>query len=162
MSTDGHKWKPLKPAPYSDTPSPEIVKAAMEGMGVDEATAIKRLNEDHDRCEYWINDLYQVEVRRSEAQDVWLCIRRRDGYVGRNWRHFQLIKNQLLGPECEAVELYPAESRLVDTSNKYHLFGCSDPTFRFPFGYRFRDVQNGDSKVPGLRQAAPLKHAKGG
>lgn len=38
-----------------------------------------------------------------------------------DWRDFQQIKNELCGPESEAVEIYPAESRLVDTSNEYHL-----------------------------------------
>jgi hypothetical protein len=35
-----------------------------------------------------------------------------------DWRDLQRIKNQLVGPECEAVELYPAESRKVDTANQ--------------------------------------------
>lgn len=39
-----------------------------------------------------------------------------------NWRHLQRIKNELFGPEREAVELYPAESRLVDTTNSYWLW----------------------------------------
>ena len=92
---------------------------------------------------------------------VHLNIRRVDGYPGRDWRHFQAIKNQLVGRECEAVELYPAESRLTDTSNKYHLFCVADPTFRFPFGFETRDVQYGDETEGGLRQRPPMK-TKGG
>jgi hypothetical protein len=52
------------------------------------------------------------------------------------------------------VELYPAESRLMDTSNKYHLWAITDPTFRFPFGSASRHVHDEDrlSGAPTLRQ----------
>jgi hypothetical protein len=101
--------------------------------------------------EYWINDLYQV-TKRDEGEFIHLNIRRRDGEVIlRDWRHFQAIKNQLVGEEAEAVELYPAESRLVDTSNKYHLY-CIPAGSRFPFGFQKRDVLEGTSTIPGIRQ----------
>ena len=45
-----------------------------------------------------------------------------DGTARHDWREFQAIKNQLAGPECEAFELYPAESRLLDPSNYYTLW----------------------------------------
>ena len=106
---------------------------------------------------YWINEIYQVERREyAVPRYVHLCIRRRDGKpIFRDWRHFQDIKNQLIGPECEAVELYPAESRLVDSSNKYHLWGSLDPAYRFPFGYEIgRQVEGPIPGVtaPGMRQ----------
>ena len=70
-----------------------------------------------------------------------------------DWRHRQLIKNQLLGEECEAVEIYPAESRLNDTSNKYHLWGFTDPNIRLPFGMQKRDVVDEEVRLPaGHRQ----------
>lgn len=52
-----------------------------------------------------------------------------------DWRDLQQIKNDLLGPEHEAVELYPAESRLIDTANQYHLWASADPAYRFPVGW---------------------------
>lgn len=84
-----------------------------------------------------------------------LNIRRRDGsHDTRDWRHFQEIKNQLAGPECEAIELYPAESRKVDTSNKFHLW-CFPPGERLPIGWQERDVQYEENRaVPGIRQRA--------
>ena len=45
-----------------------------------------------------------------------------DGTARHDWREFQWIKNQLAGEECEAFELYPAESRLLDPSNYYTLW----------------------------------------
>jgi hypothetical protein len=99
-----------------------------------------------------------------ETHMVHLNIRRRDGALDiRDWRHFQQIKNELSGSECEAVELYPAESRLVDTSNKFHLWGTDDPTFRYPVGFDKRDVRYDEtSEVPGLKQRAASIRVQGG
>ncbi|HEY3897541.1 MAG TPA: hypothetical protein VGM54_02955 [Chthoniobacter sp.] len=93
----------------------------------------------------YLNDLYRVQVR-DVAPFVQLDITRRDGDICSNWRHFQQIKNELVGPECEAVELFPAESRLVDTANQYHLWVMPNTRYRFPFGYENRLVL--DSPVP--------------
>lgn len=82
-----------------------------------------------------------------------LNIRRRDGKVIlRDWRHFQRIKNDIVGAECEAIEMYPAESRLVDESNKYHLYAWTNPRFRIPFGWTQRSVSYVSGSVPGTRQ----------
>ena len=32
------------------------------------------------------------------------------------------IKNEVFGPDREAVQLFPAEDRLVDTANEYWLY----------------------------------------
>ncbi len=69
-----------------------------------------------------------------------LSIKKRTKGVMHDWRHLQRIKNELVGPEYEGVELYPAESRLVDTANQYHLWVMKDSTFRWPFGYKERLV----------------------
>jgi len=98
--------------------------------------------------EVWKNDRYQAHVIRwppltlngRNTPIVQLSIRRLDRGAARDWRDFQRIKNQLVGPECEAIELYPAESRLVDTANQFHLWCILDPLFRFPFGYTDRSV----------------------
>jgi hypothetical protein len=140
-----HTWRPLERATVNANVSDADVQEAMDLTGDSEADIRAALAEEG-RCEFWVNDLYQVQLRRfdGEIPVVHLNIRRRDGRViFRDWRHFQAIKNQLVGPECEGVELYPAESRLSDTSNKYHLWCIADPSFRFPFGMHGRDVING-------------------
>ena len=125
----------------------------MQEYNVDRDGAMKLLRQDDDDITYWINDIYQVSMCELGDNAVHLNIRRRDGGpILRDWRHFQLIKNQLIGEECEAVELYPAESRLVDTTNKFHLWGLRDPTYRFPFGFDKRDVQYDEGNAPGIRQ----------
>jgi hypothetical protein len=90
----------------------------------------------------WINDKYQVVRREIAGGMVHLSIRRRDRSADHDWRDYQQIKNQLVGPECEAVELYPAESRLVDNANQYHLWAVLDPAYRFPIGWKERMVSN--------------------
>lgn len=114
--------------------------------------------------EIWLNETYQVAAIRSDhpifGKIMQINIRRRDGNViFRDWRHFQDIKNQLAGPECEAVELYPAESRVIDTANKYHLWCILDDTKGIPLGWHEgRHVTDDKSKLPGLRQRPIPKH----
>jgi hypothetical protein len=71
-----------------------------------------------------------------------LSIRRNDREPIMDWRDLQAIKNQLVGCECEAVQLFPAESRLVDSANQYHLLALADPGARFGFGFMFRAVDD--------------------
>ncbi len=65
----------------------------------------------------------------------WLSIKRNDKMPIHDWRDLQEIKNMIIGPEYEAVELYPAEERVVDETNQFHLFVMGDPEFRWNFGY---------------------------
>jgi len=80
------------------------------------------------------NDLYQVMVEKN-GDFIHMCIRRHDGQPSKDWKDHQQIKNEIIGPEYEAAELFPAESRLVDTSNEYHLWVHPNPGYRFPFGF---------------------------
>ena len=82
----------------------------------------------------WISDTYQVNVRYYQ-HFIHLSIKRRDKAPIHDWRDLQQIKNVIVGTDYEAVELYPAEERVVDTANQYHLWVMNDPTYRFPFGF---------------------------
>lgn len=117
---------------------------------------VKHLDPDYERdmekAEFWGNDIYQVEVRRDipvpalKDQEgnplllTWLSIKRHDKRAMTDWRHFQWIKNELVGEDCEGMELYPAEERLVDGANQYHLWVFQDNNFRFPWGWNYRLV----------------------
>jgi len=94
----------------------------------------------------WRNDRYQVSVRPVPESGfpamLHLSIKRIDRSPMHDWRELQEIKNALVGPEHEAVELYPAESRKVDTANQYHLWVIAEKGVQFPFGYDRRIVQN--------------------
>ena len=111
--------------------------------------------------EIWQNDIYQASVRRvagpawfDETEEcfngfggvevTWISIRRLDRAPAHDWRDFQNIKNDIVGAESEAIELYPAESRLMDTTNQYHLFAFDpDPSNRpvIPVGFTKREVR---------------------
>jgi hypothetical protein len=79
--------------------------------------------------EYWGNDTYSVTLRRRPDKVfgtdlmIQLGINRYDGTACHDWRDFRRSRTSSPAPECEAFELYPAESRLLDTSN-YDTLWC--------------------------------------
>jgi hypothetical protein len=102
------------------------------------------------------NNLYRVEIADTPPFTptfVHLAISRLDRGTCNEWADLQRIKNEIVGPEYEAIELFPAESRLVNTGNEYHLWVHSDPHFRFPVGWQQRMVFS--DPVP--RCDAPLR-----
>lgn len=82
----------------------------------------------------YINNLYQVNIKWNFRGLIHLSVKRRNKSPVMDWRHLQRIKNELLGPETEMVQLFPSESRLVDTANQYHFFALPNLE-RFPLGY---------------------------
>lgn len=107
--------------------------------------------------EIYLNSRYQVTVRRTNTDDgeggtlqmVHLSIKRIDQLPIRDWRDMQRIKNELVGPNCEGVELYPAEDRVVDTANQYHIWCVNSGTYRFPFGWNEGTVRLDADKADG-------------
>jgi hypothetical protein len=95
---------------------------------------------------HYQNSRYHVAMEVMDGV-MHLDIRRRDSQpVGpERFRDFQRIKNELVGPEFEAAEIYPAESRLRDASNNYHLWVLPKGQ-RFPFGFSTRLVQYGSGE----------------
>jgi len=93
---------------------------------------------------------YQIAVRPVGEDVVHLSVKRKDREACRDWRHLQEIKNALVGDECEGVELFPAESRLVDTANQTHLWCYAEPDDKIPLGWdggrMSTDVEIGKSK----------------
>ena len=98
-----------------------------------------RLAEENDAPIY-MNSRYQVTVYPPQDTPAGrvqhLCLKSNENDTHHDWRDFQRIKNELVGPEYEAVEVYPAESRLVDTANQYHLWVLLDSPVPFGFGER--------------------------
>lgn len=88
---------------------------------------------------------------------VWLSIKRKDRECLHDFRVMQEIKNALVGEECEAFEVYPAESRLVDTSNQYHLWAFKSPTIRIPIGFQERLVM--PPSETGMHKQRPFEDA---
>ena len=150
-------WKPLvRLRPHEMHHRREVLEETANHYGISIEAAQAILDAEAGKCEYYANDLYQVEVGACGPGNsiTHICIRRRDGAATlRDWRHFQQIKNELCGPEREGFELYPAESRKVDTSNKWHIFVLPEGVRMEGIGWTTRDVQYEERKdVPGLRQ----------
>lgn len=107
-------WDPLRPAVAADTGRHEMELAG-------------------ETFQWWKNNLYTVLLRLiGQPLPNWppmvhLSIRRNDRRPVTDWRDVQRIKNDLCGPECEGAQLFPAESRLVDTSNQFHLYVLATP-----------------------------------
>lgn len=51
-----------------------------------------------------------------------LKVRRSDGRSGITWDQLQLAKNDALGPEVMAIEVYPPQDELVDEEHIRHLW----------------------------------------
>jgi hypothetical protein len=108
---------------------------------------------------FWRNSKYTVAEWRFPLCDrdgnpqqtvVHLSIHDQARSANRDWRDFQRIKNDIIGAEEEAVELFPAETRLVDTSNEWHLWCILG--MRWPFGYDERLVSEGGYQMGNSRQ----------
>ena len=91
---------------------------------------------------YENDDYIVMKFPEAETGVVRLSIQNVDKSAKHDWRDFQEIKNTLVGPENEAVELYPAESRKNDLGNAFHIFALTDPTARFRLGSPERRVSN--------------------
>jgi hypothetical protein len=87
----------------------------------------------------YVNRYYSAFLYPRPDGSVMISIKPRDGGARHDWREFQWIKNELVGPEREAVELYPAESRLVDTANQFFLL-VAPPGVHWPLGFLERSV----------------------
>jgi hypothetical protein len=87
------------------------------------------------------NSRYQVHIRRIVAKKqpapdmVHVSLRRIDRGTLIPYRDIMRIKRELLHPEIELTQIYPAESREVDQANQYHFWGVNDVFYRFPFGF---------------------------
>lgn len=96
------------------------------------------------------NDVYQVTMSEPHitGAEGWpamihLSIHPLDGSPRHVWAEMQDIKNELVGPEYEAIEVFPSESRLVDMGNNYHLWVFASRGFHIPIGWNKRMVQGG-------------------
>ena len=66
---------------------------------------------------------------------IHLSIRTPNREPVRDWRHFQRIKDELVGPDREAIELYPRSGRVVDEANQYHLW-CLPAGIELQLGFK--------------------------
>lgn len=137
---------PFHPARLPDSAFDAAALSARLGITHEEAQQeAARLR----RQSVYVNEHYQVNVEvigtpfgPQVGEVVWLSIKRRDRQAIHDWRELQGVKNRIVGEEHEAFEVYPAESRLVDSANQFHLWVFVDPRVRLPVGFREREVMD--------------------
>ena len=74
----------------------------------------------------WQNNKYIVQVflserRKNRTYDK-AMIRRSDAKPIDSWSDLQRVKNEIFGPEIEAIQFFPPQSELIDDANLYWLF----------------------------------------
>jgi len=87
-----------------------------------------------------LNDVYSVQFFEDES--AWgkidhVLIRRHDQGTVVPWSDMQRIKDELLGPERVAVQVFPPQSQLIDQANCYHLW-VLPAGFELPFGLHLK------------------------
>jgi len=110
------------------------------------------------------NSRYIVHVYPAKQQaEGWppiihVSIRHIHNIAITDFRDFQRIKTELISPDAEAVQIFPAESRLVDSCNQYHLWVFAptaeeDEYPTIPVGYFYgRDVLEDGENPDGTSQ----------
>ncbi|MBU1012052.1 MAG: hypothetical protein KKG99_03545 [Bacteroidetes bacterium] len=100
----------------------------------------------------FINDIYNVKARVMIDGMIHLSFHNKDNSTDIPWTHKQQIKNDICGEDREAIEIFPAMSRIVDTCNQFHLWvypeGYIIPTgFPQDTKYKFKKSQNNYTKI---------------
>lgn len=140
-----HSPKPWEPLWRSYLPEEEVERARK----ITEAAGQKYEPPD----EVWVNDEYQCFVKYLEARGkgglLSLSIKRNDKKPAHDWRELQAIKNEVAGWEREAIEIYPAEARLVDEADQTWLW-VMPAGIAIELGFMQRVVDTADSKATRL------------
>ncbi len=128
-----------------------VSKAAAQLKASNEVARIAWILDYHSQmlragAQFWWSPEYLVAIVDARAvlppehavrsPDLWwIRIYRHDGKrIRHHWSELQRIKNELVGPEHQGVEIYPPESLLQDGENSYHLWVFKDADTRLPFG----------------------------
>jgi hypothetical protein len=118
--------------------------------GENYADVLKVAQTEYETAEVWNNHFFRAVVRRYpvEAGVAVVHLSVIHNKLGSKifWDDLQRVKNELVGPECEAVELFPAESRKVDVGDMRHLWCTTDTSYRYPLGFMARDGEAAELK----------------
>jgi hypothetical protein len=138
-------WQPFELAKTIEISAEEVegrVAAARLGLPQVPEEEIRAALATVQNSEIWRNNLYQISrahvlsMRQGFPDFYVLGIRRLDGGNPDDipWAHLQQTKNEIIGPACEGVELYPAFERDLAEKVYRYLWVVADPQFRWPFG----------------------------
>lgn len=129
-------WTPFVCAAFPPLTEEETLRQ-MEITGFTRERVIE-FDAEKRSAEAFVNSRYQVLKIEIPAQRmIHLKIVRldREAVGTERYRDFMRIKDELVGAEHEAVEIYPPRSCELDTINMYHLWVFACDIDRLPFGY---------------------------
>ncbi len=69
----------------------------------------------------WVNNKYSVQLIARGELEV-LMVRRHDEGDEYPWRDLQRIKNELVGEDREAVQVFPKQGEVVDVADMAHIW----------------------------------------
>jgi hypothetical protein len=154
--------------PYLDENNVAAAHNAAEALETlptsDALTEAMTLENPYGRQEIYVSENRQYKVSLAKGYDFncqhpigWLVFTPlTDDAPLHDWRIMQQFKNELCGAQNYAVEIYPAESDLVDCNNNMHLFVWLDG-YKPPFGMRGRKVVDPSLNPPYLETATPQR-----
>lgn len=138
----------------------EPVKEFIDAMAKEHGCTRGEAKKQYNRLKadvIWCNDQYQVNVDNNpqhgfgEGQQLThLSVKRLDKEPIHDWRDLQEIKNMLTHPEREGMEIYPAESRLLDGANQFHIWVLPKGA-KVPCGFWSRNVSS-ESPIGGKQR----------
>lgn len=126
-------WDPLKVGPAPHQHDKGMAHAFYESQGYQHWYSY-RTPQNAIRVLAFHNRLYNGFALVFVDTSMHLSFKRNDRAAVRDWRHFQAIKNEVAGPEREAIEIFPPESELVDGANEYHLWVLPEGSWS-PLGF---------------------------
>jgi hypothetical protein len=123
------EWTPLQKASALPKTADQLrVMAEEASRSAGREVTPAEIEAEYMNADLWMNDVYQVDRRDcgpdpAEGRMIWLSIKRnRPASRSTTGAISSGSSRSSCGAEAEGVELYPAESRVVDTANQYHLW----------------------------------------
>ena len=134
-------------------------QAKMNNLKKPTMAEIERMLKEENEVEVYSNGIAECHVNMPKKDEngnptspIHLSIKNYERSIFLSWQMKQWIKNDIVGEEVEAVELFPAESRLVNGANQYHLWCFDKGVMRFGFPARMVSSEkpegNGQQDLP--------------
>ena len=106
-------------------------------------TPFEEAESERPRERVYVNSRFQVHITPRASDEMGrfnhVSFKSIDRTARHDWRDIQRMKNELLGEDVEALEVYPAEDRLHDTCNQFHIYAF-EPGRTIPLGWTGRVV----------------------
>ena len=134
----GAKWTPFVQVSSDRTAVVGNLDAVAKQFGVPLDVVREVAAETFSNAKLYLNSIFEVEIKPATQPNGWLhlAVRRRNGVAGVTWAENQHIKDELVGPDCEGIELLPAAARLRNARQDFPSIGvCPNPAERLAFGF---------------------------